>query len=158
MRNIKFIPKSKKEQARKLLYDYLIELSEFDPDIKFDKNKTPIYKWFDCYWEDENRYPIFLLVDKQIAGMALIRGLENNIYEIAEFYVLPEFRKDGNSLWFACEVAKRFEGEIEFSTRFTNPRALKFWNKFANIYESNSCFDDQIWRNWKIQSNLKDTF
>lgn len=151
MRKIQIVPKCKMEEMRKLLYEYLTELSQFDPDIKFDSNGTPIYKWFDCYWVDKDRFPIYFFVDGKIAGIAMIRELESLVYDYAEFYVCPEYRKDGNALWFATEVANLFDGKFVFSTRFTNPRAIKFWGKFANTFEHNYFVDDEIWRNWTIR-------
>lgn len=153
MRKIQIVPLSKIEEMRKIFYEYLTELSEFDPDIKFNENGTPIYKWFDCYWEDKDRYPFYFIVNNNIAGFAMIRELFNMQYDFAEFYVRPEYRKDGNAIWFATELTNLFDGEFVFSTRFTNPRAIKFWGKFANQFESNSFTDDDIWRNWTIRKN-----
>ena len=155
MRRIQVVPLVKMEEMRGYLYEYLIELSEFDPDIKFDEHGLPIYKWFDCYWEDKNRFPIYLIMEDKIAGFALIRELDNMAYEIAEFYVCPEYRKDGNAIWFATEITNLFEGQFVFSTRFTNPRAIKFWGKFANLFDSNEYVDDAIWRTWTIRKNLE---
>ena len=153
MRKIQVVPFGRMEEMRKYFYDYLVELSEFDPDIKFDDKGVPIYEWFDCYWVDKDRFPFFFIVDGEVAGMALIRELKNMQYEFAEFYVLPEFRKDGNAIWFASEIVNLFDGEFVFSTRFTNPRAIKFWGKFAKLFESNEYLDDDIWRNWTIRKN-----
>ena len=38
MRKIQIVPLSRMEEMRKYFYEYLIELSQFDPDIKFDEN------------------------------------------------------------------------------------------------------------------------
>jgi len=151
MRKIQIVPSSRKEEMRKLLFNYLTELSEFDPDIKFDDNNLPIYRWFDCYWEDKDRFPLYLIIDNTVAGIAMIRELDSLVYDFAEFYVCPEFRKDGNAIWFATEIANLFEGQFVFSTRFTNQRAIKFWTKFANQYNKNEYFDDDLWRNWTIR-------
>ena len=153
MKQIQIIPKTKLSQARNFLDGYLTELSQFDPTIEFDKNGKPIYKWFDCYWEEKERYPLYYIIDGQIAGLALIRELEDLVYDFAEFYVVPSFRKDGNAIDFATKITQLFEGQFVFSTRFTNPRALKFWGKFAKLFESNEFFDDEIWRNWTIRKN-----
>lgn len=155
MKKIQIVPVYRMEEMRQIFYNYLIELSQFDPDIKFDNNGTPIYKWFDCYWTDNERFPIYLIIDDVVAGLAMIR-IMGNLSDIAEFYVKPEFRKDGNAIWFATEIAKLFEGEITFATRFTNPRAIKFWGKFANLFDNKSYEDDDIWRSWTIRkSNFK---
>lgn len=153
MKKIQIVPLSRMEEMRKYFYDYLIELAEFDPEVKFDNNGTPIYEWYDCYWDDKDRFPLFFIVDDNIAGIALIRELDNMHYDIAEFYVCPEFRKDGNAIWFATEITNLFEGQFVFSTRFTNPRAIRFWDKFAKLFELHEYTDDEIWRNWTIRKN-----
>ena len=153
MRNIQIVPLCKMEEMRVCLNEYLTELSEFDPDIDFDEKGQPIYNWFDCYWDDKDRFPIYLLIDGKVAGIAMIRELDNKVYNFAEFYVRPQYRVDGNSMWFAKAVTDLFEGQFEFATRFTNPRALKFWGKFANTFEKTEYEDDEIWRNWVIRRN-----
>ena len=153
MRKIQIVPLSRMEEMRKYFYEYLTELSQFDPDVKFDEKGVPVYKWFDCYWTDKDRFPFFFFIDNKIAGLAMIRELGNMLYDFAEFYVCPEFRKEGNAIWFANAITSLFEGEFVFSTRFTNPRAIKFWGKFALQFERNSFYDDKIWRNWTIRKN-----
>jgi len=74
-------------------------------------------------------------------------------YDFAEFYILPAYRKDGNAIWFANEVVKLFDDEFTFSTRHTNPRGIRFWTKFASLFEDNTYVDDEIWRNWTIRKN-----
>ena len=151
MRKIQIVPLSRREEMRRILNEYLIELSEFDPDIKFDDKGIPIYKWFDYYWVDRDRFPIYFIIDNNVAGIALIRELENRVYEIAEFYVLPEYRGNGNAIWFASELTNLFDGEFVFATRHTNHRAIRFWGKFAEMYEGSEYYDDPIWRNWTIR-------
>ena len=151
MRKIQIVPLSKMEEMRKYFYEYLKELSAFDPDVKSNKKGIPVYNWFDCYWDDKDRFPIYFLVDNEVAGLAMIRELGNMLYNFAEFYVCPKFRKDNNALWFANEITNLFDGQFVFATRFTNPRALKFWGKFALQFENSSYEDDDIWRNWTIR-------
>ena len=155
MRKIQIVPVSQKDEMRKYFYSYLMELSQFDPDIKFEEDGTPIYRWFDCYWEDKDRFPFYFIVDREIAGLALIRALALNKHEIAEFYVCPEFRKDENAIWFAKELTGLYEGEFVFSTRFTNPRAIRFWDKFSKLFDDSEFCDDEIWRSWICRRNQK---
>lgn len=151
MRRIQIVPLSRKEEMKKYFYDYLNELSQFDPDIKFDENNIPVYKWYDCYWEDKDRYPFYLMVDDCVAGIAMIRELDNMIYDFSEFYVFPKYREKDNSLWFAKEITNLFQGQFVFSARFTNYRAIKFWNKFSQLFAENEYLDDDIWRSWTIR-------
>ena len=157
MRKIQIVPMIKIEEMRNVFNEYLTELSNFDPEIKFNKFGLPIYKWFDYYWEEKSRYPFYLLINEKIAGLALIRELDNMSYEIAEFYVKPEFRKDGNAIWFATEITNLFDGQFVFSTKCTNPRAIIFWDKFVNMFSSNEHTDDNLWRNWIIRKNSFNT-
>lgn len=150
MRKVQIVPKCKMEEMRKIFNDYFVELSQFDPDIKFDENGVPIYKWFNSYWEDKKRYPFYFVVDNKIAGFALVRELENLNYEMAEFYVCPDYRNNGNSLWFALEIVKMFNGKMEISTRHTNPRAVKFWGKVANNFKFDTHTDD-VWFYWVVE-------
>lgn len=153
MKQIQIIPLIKLEELRNHLNNYLTELSEFDPDIKFSENGKPSYKWLDCYFTDKDRFPFYLIINNKIAGFALIRQMEYMQYDFAEFYVLPNYRKDGNAIWFASEVVKLFDGEFTFSTRHTNPRGIKFWTKFALLFQDNIYIDDPTWRNWTIRKN-----
>ena len=147
---IQLVPLAKKEHMRRYFYEYLTELSAFDPHIVFDGEGTPVYKWYDAYWEDCGRYPIFLMINNEVAGLSMVRVLGEDIYEMAEFYVLPEFRKDGNAMWFAGEILKLFDGSFAISTRHTNPRAIKFWDKFVKTYDAYTVEDDDTWRNWVV--------
>lgn len=153
MRHLQIVPPTKLDEMKTYFYDYLRELSEFDPDILFDEHGTPIYKWYEYYWKDKERYPFYLIIDEQIAGLAMIREMNKTSYDIAEFYVLPKFRQGGNAIWFATELTKLFDGQFTFSTRFSNPRAIKFWGKFAQLFSNNEYVDDEIWRNWTIRKN-----
>lgn len=150
MRYIQIVPKTKIEEMRQILFEYLIELSEFDKSIEFDKNNLPIYNWFDCYFDEKERYPIYLKIDNKVAGFCLVRELSVGEYEIGEFYVKKEFRKDGNAFWFADVIFNLFEGNFEFSTCLTNKRAIKFWDKFFDLYKCSSYCDSER-KNWKLK-------
>ena len=54
MRYLQFVALNQKEKLRGYLNDYLTELSAVDPDIKFDENGVPIYRWFDHYFTDKD--------------------------------------------------------------------------------------------------------
>ena len=155
MRKIQIVPFARSEEMRKYFYEYLTELSEFDPKIKFDEQGTPIYQWFDFYWTEKQRYPFYFIVENKVAGLALVRELEDRVFEVAEFYVLPEFRGSGNALWFASELVNLFEGQFSFSTRLTNLRAIKFWGKFVSKCDQCEVVDDEICRNWTIRKKDK---
>ncbi|MBE5738126.1 MAG: GNAT family N-acetyltransferase [Clostridiales bacterium] len=158
MRKIELVPEDAMEEMRGYLNTYLIELSEFDDNINFDDNGVPIYRWFDFYWNDKGRYPFYFYIDEKIAGMSFVREVTEEKYEIAEFYMFPEFRGNGNAMWFAGEIANKFDGEIEFSTKHKNIRAIKFWTKFANTFDSVKASSDKEWQNWTIRKREVSNF
>lgn len=150
MKRIIITPAYRKEEMRKFFYTYLRELSEFDDSIEFDSNNMPIYEWFDSYWIDNKKFPFYLKIEDSIAGLALVREIDKAQYEIAEFYICPEYRNDGNAVWFATEITNLFDGEFTFCTRQSNLRAINFWNKFSSMFSFNQHFDDTILRTYKI--------
>ena len=153
MRKIEIVSIYDKSSYRKMLNEYLIELSQFDDNVEFDENKVPVYKWFDCYWQESSRYPFILKIDGNAAGLCMVRELGTKVYEIAEFYVKPEYRKDNNAIWFATAILDLFEGNFVFSAKFTNPRAIKFWGKFLNTFKNATYFNDETFRNFEIKRN-----
>lgn len=155
MRKIQIIPKSEKHIAKEILYKYLTELSEFDDKIQFSDDGQPIYVWFENYWKDYGRFPFYFLCKNQIAGLAFIRETGDKQYEIAEFYVCPEFRKDGNAMWLACEVIELFDGVFDIGTQLKNNRAIAFWTKIANLYGVTKFVDDEKTRTWYVNSKNK---
>ena len=152
MKKIQIVPLSKREEMKKYFFDYLKELSQFDKTITFDKNGTPIYNWFDAYWKEKSRYPFYLLVDDNVAGIALIREVQDKQYEIAEFYILPTQRKDDNAIWFANNIISLFDGEFSFSTDRVNHRAVKFWQKFAKMFKNVLSNEDETRMYWIIRN------
>lgn len=151
-KNIQLVSVNKKAGLKKYFNDYLIELSLFDPTIKIDERGVPVYRWYDCYWTEKGRYPFLLNIDDQFAGLALVRELSPDNYEISEFYVKPAFRKNNNALDFAVKITRLLGGTFVFSARLNNVKAVKFWDKFAAKFPrgGSSVSDDR--KQWFIQT------
>lgn len=130
-KSMQIAPIDEREKLKKYFFDYLVELSRFDPTIMFDEQGDPIYEWYDLYWVEAERYPLTLYIGGKFAGFALVWQTAPTRYEIAEFYVIPEFRGTGVAVDFAVGLTKLFCGELSISTRTENQRAVKFWDKFA---------------------------
>lgn len=149
--SIQIIPFSQIGNAREMLNTYLLELMQVDPTIVLDDNGAPIYKWFDSYWTDKERYPIYLKLADQVIGFSLIRELDDLNYEIAEFYVAPNYRRNGYATWFAKELLKLFPGDMEISTPIHNTRAIKFWDAFSDQFPNHKVNVDSSRKNWGIK-------
>jgi predicted acetyltransferase len=151
-RKLEFIKINEKQKAYLMLLDYLKELSEFDDSIEFDKNGDAIDKWFDYYWvETDERFPFWFYVNNKIAGFSFIRFQDNGITEVAEYYVLPKFRKDGNAIFFMDTLYKMFDGPWDISTQIKNTRAVKFWKKFCYKHKIIKEVKDEKHITWIIE-------
>ena len=121
-----------KATIKNLLQSYLTELSRFDdhvPDYK-DETGQYAYPYLDDYWVEDARYPYLLYCDDQFAGFALVRKLDN-YYEMAEFYVLPEFRLRGVGPGCATELFKRHTGMWRIGFNKQNNPSRQLWKKLA---------------------------
>lgn len=152
MRYLQFVALNQKEELRGYLNDYLTELSAVDPDIKFDENGVPIYRWFDHYFTDKDRTVVFLIVDGNIAGFGMVRELGEDNYELAEFYIIPEFRRGKNGIFLAKNLCLLFKGCMQISTRHTNLAGKAFWARFVEGFAIKSESPDDIWQNYTVDT------
>ncbi len=126
------VKKSEKPELFAELQDYIDGFREYDTIEKV--NGAYEYKYFDSYWEDEDRWPFWAIVDGKRAGFALVRIEESGEYEMAEFYIRPEFRRGGYGLDFAGQLLARFPGVWLITEYAANTSAVKFWHKVIAPY------------------------
>ena len=150
MEKIRIVGEREKGELKKLLNDYLVEIAKFDDGVKFNKKGEPVYRWFDCYFKDYGRFPIYFVVDGVVAGFALVRNILGEGYEIAEFCVVKEYRGKGYAREFAKMICDFFDEQMEFSTNLKNERAVKFWSGFVQEFKY-SQFDEDGRRRWIIK-------
>ena len=121
-----------KQVIRSLLQPYLDELSHF-PDQDADyKGEDGIYHYpyLDAYWQERERYPYLLYSDHTISGFALVRQ-EHELWEMAEFYVLPEFRRHGLALTCATDIFNKHPGKWKIGYNKHNQPSRALWQKLA---------------------------
>lgn len=110
-----------KGYLERLLKKYL---SEFNQNLE--------YPYLDSYWKDKNRIPLKLTLDNTWLGFALINDftiINSNEISIAEFYIQPEYRKQGYGHLFANYIFDNYYGKWEVSHDIDNITASKFWTK-----------------------------
>lgn len=148
----------------RLLQQYLDELSKFG---KHEKNADGeyVYEYFDSYWQDKERFPFYIMIDKKIAGFIFVNNhsvlsKDKNLHSIGEFYVLPQFRTHGIGKTAAIKVFSKFPGKWEVAQLFGNDKAIKFWRKVISEYtkgiyreEKNSFGPVQIFNSIEITNN-----
>ncbi len=133
MPSISLIPVSESEKPVlwKLLQSYLAELSTLGGDGPLD-GVYP-YRYFDAYWHEAERWPLWIRSDGQTAGFAMVRRQkelgEKARIEMAEFYVEPAHRRGKIGLFAARAIFARFPGKWELSEFTANAGAIAFWRR-----------------------------
>ncbi len=123
---------SEKITIANLLQPYIAELSQFpdeNPDYQ-DEQSIYLYPYLDAYWQEDSRYPYLLYADDQLAGFTLVRK-EGELWEIAEFYVSPGFRRRGAGMAYATEIFRRHPGLWRIKFNKQNTPSQQLWKKLA---------------------------
>ncbi|MCB1694094.1 MAG: GNAT family N-acetyltransferase [Pseudomonadales bacterium] len=124
-----------------LMQDYLAEFATFDY-VEQDADGRYVYPYLPHYWEDPHRYPFLLRVDDEIAGFALTR-LEADpangrmVMDMAEFYVVPAYRRRGVGDAAARRLWDLFPGNWSVRVLASNKGAYPFWKQAISSYTDN---------------------
>lgn len=115
---------------RRMLQLYLHDMSEFTGD-DLDAHGEHGYKYLDNYWTEEGRYPFIFRIENKLAGFALVWRKPEE-YRMAEFSILPKYRRKGLGKLAAETVIRRFGGRWAIYQLPTNLPAQKFWDQVAD--------------------------
>lgn len=134
------------EKNKNIIYNlmqlYTYELSFFeDETATFEMLDSGLYvmnKYVSRYWEEENRHPYILKCNDELAGFVLYRFNEENMNEIAEFFVLNKYRKIGAGNFMANKMFEMYKGKWEVRTLVKNERAQNFWRSTINKFSNNN--------------------
>lgn len=101
------------------------------------------YKWFDTYFEDDTRFAYFIKKENHIVGFVMINGNlktshVGNAQAIAEFLILPQYRKHHIGKTVAHRIFDMFDGDWEVQPMENNIGAYQFWNKVIKEYSNNN--------------------
>lgn len=133
-----------------LMQLYTYELSFFEDETTnftlLDNGLFTVSKYIELYWKESNRHPYLLKCDDEIAGFVLVRLNEENMYEIAEFFVINKYRKMGAGTFMANKMFDKYKGKWEIRTLLKNKRAQEFWRKVVSN-ASNCNYKEQLIRN-----------
>nr|WP_238341234.1 GNAT family N-acetyltransferase [Actinopolymorpha rutila] len=84
------------------------------------------YRYLDHYWDErERRVPLFFEVKGHVAGFTLLRM--GPPHAVAEFLVLPKYRRHGVGQAAARQVFTRWPGDWTTHQVAGNDRAVAFW-------------------------------
>jgi len=108
--------------------------NEINEDIIFE------YNWFDAYFEDPTRDAYFIKDNDKFLGMVFVN--ENLKFistgkSIAEFLILPRFRRNHIGKKVAFDIFDKYKGNWEVQPMENNPIAYAFWEKTIKDYTNN---------------------
>lgn len=109
----------------------------------------------DAYWNDPARFPFLLRADALLAGFALVDRNSrlsgaNDVWDMAEFFVLRRHRRSGVGLRAAHRLFAMHPGNWEVRQRNANVAATSFWRATISAFiggtYSEELVDDERWR------------
>lgn len=116
-----------KEIVRQLLEFNAYEFARLRDDAELNEQGRFGYSWLDNYWTEPERHPFLIRVDTRIGGLALVRG--TNPYSVAEFLVMPQYRRRGVGVVAARQLFDLFGGEWSVHQVPGNADAVAFWHR-----------------------------
>jgi predicted acetyltransferase len=122
-----------------LLELYLHDLSEVFP-IEIDNNGRFGYERLHSYWsEPDRRFPFLVRYRGRIAGFVFVtRGSpvseDPNVFDIAEFFVMRQFRRHGVGREAAFHAWDHHHGDWTVRVSEGNAGGLEFWSRMTAEY------------------------
>lgn len=129
-----------KEVLRQLLEFNAYEFARLSDDAVLNERGRFGYSWLDHYWTEPTRYPFLIRVRGQIGGIVLVTGTD--LRSIAEFLVMPQYRRLGVGLAAARYVFELFGGAWSVHEVPGNEAAVAFWRRAIPVEFAETCDDD----------------
>lgn len=108
-----------------LFEESLTDLNDMNDDALFD------YPWFDGYFTEEEREAYFIRQrgTARLLGFAMIRRHADGRHSIAEFLVIPKYRRRGVGSQAAENCFALHEGLWEVKPAYGSEQAKCFWQR-----------------------------
>lgn len=142
----------------------LLELYAYDftEHCDFDIGDDGFYGYKDLpsYWTDGDKFPYLIYCDGKIAGFVLVQkrlsvSENNEVWDIAEFFILKKYKRKGLGTKVAAEIWGNFPGQWQVRVLVENKIAVAFWLKAIKnfiVSEPKSCDVILKGKNWKVYS------
>ena len=143
------VKKEESDILYRLLQYSLFEESETDLNEMNDEALFE-YKYFDLYFTDNDRYAFFIKEydTNKILGFVMINKYMQKYKEghsIAEYLVIPKYRRNKIGKQVAFEVFDKFPGNWEVEPSYYSEKAYLFWKKTISEYTNNNYkYEDEI--------------
>jgi len=156
------------ELLSNLLELYTHDLSAAFPNVQLGPDGRFGYDKLPRYWtEPDRRFPFLIRCDGRVAGFALAtRGspvvADPNVFDVAEFFVLRQYRRSGVGREAAFLLWNRFPGAWTVRVSEGNSGAVSFWSDVVanftrgSVTESTRDGSPNAWRvfSFEVESSL----
>ena len=125
-----------------LFEESLTDLNEMNDEAIFE------YKWFDSYFKDKNRDAYFIKEQKsnKILGFAMVNQYMHKNkggHSIAEFMIIPKYRRLKIGKRVAVELFNMHKGIWEVKPSYKSKSSFEFWKNVIEEYtKNNNIFED----------------
>ena len=131
-----------KDTLYRLLQYSLFEESEYDLN-EMNDNAIFEYKYFDKYFTDEGRDAYFIREQNtnKLLGFAMVNTymqIFDNGHSIAEYMVIPKYRRNKIGKKVATELFNKYKGNWEVKPSFNSNKAYLFWKNVIEDYTNNN--------------------
>jgi predicted acetyltransferase len=133
--SVEVIPASPEQEpiVAHLLELYAHDFSEFI-DLELGADGRFGYEHLHLYWKEPHRYPFLVTVNGHLAGFVFVRrgsqiSNDENVWDMAEFFVVRGHRRRGIGTKIAHHVWSRFPGRWEVRVINRNQQAKAFWGE-----------------------------
>ena len=140
-------------ENKKIIYNllqFVLYDSTFYMDNDINKEAVFEYKWLDNYFTDDDR-DAYIIYDGEdnILGMAMVNSYLKVPHKckaqcIAEFLVLPKYRRCNIGKRVAHLIFNMYDGEWEVQPMENNEGAYMFWEKTIAEYSNNNYIKHKI--------------
>jgi len=142
-----------------LLELYAHDFSEFS-DLKIGVDGRFGYEPLPLYWRESNRFPLLVRANGDLAGFVLVRqgsqvSAADQIWDMAEFFVLRAYRRHGVGMKVAHDVWRMFAGSWEVRVADNNVAARAFWHRAVSeftVMRAESTLAEVGGKRWQVFS------
>lgn len=139
------------QEEHKPIFRNLMQFYQYDTSDYTLKDPNPFgqfdYKYLDHYWTDhginnEGRRAYLIRVNGFWGGFVLVNnfkmstGIDEGCKNIAEFFVMRKWRRQGIGKYVAHQIFDTFHGQWEVKQEKENIGAHKFWICVIDEYKS----------------------
>jgi predicted acetyltransferase len=121
-----------------LLELYAHDFSEFYS-IEIGADGKFGYPSLTSYWSEPDRFPFLVKARGKLAGLALVKlssaaAGEGKVWDVAEFFVLRAYRRQGLGTRLAHQLWRQFPGPWEVRVMQSNIAGAKFWRRAIRAF------------------------